>query len=316
MKTHAELVRSHATVLHIQEARRSRQTLDENLTSVIAAQHHQEWMALRASICPETYEERLSWYQENCLGGSARWLFDEEGFQQWADPNQDGVPSRWIFLHGIPGAGKSHLAATSVGHLRQSVQSSSLACPVLYSLVSHTSKLGLTALSLLKALLFQVAEDDSDLQLYLLKSKIGDLRGNAKHLTDLLQVALQPTSDMSDQIGPYIVIDGVDEMDEKERTQLLRQLQDISDTCSSLRIMISSRSEHDIAATLEKRQAIAICVNSRNEDSIEQYVKHHLDKWLSSRGVIGGDEVEVRQLLHNLHRQAEGEWVCAIRVFK
>lgn len=113
--------------------------------------------------------------------------------------------------------------------------------------------------------------------------------------------AMHPVSGASDQIGSYIVVDGIDEMDEKKRTKLLRQLQDIAKTCSSLRLMVSSRNEHDIAATPEKRQTLPICVSSRNENSIALYVKHHVDKWLSSRGVTGSDEVEVRQLLQNLH---------------
>ncbi|KAL1901106.1 hypothetical protein Sste5346_002173 [Sporothrix stenoceras] len=233
-------------------------------------------MSLRAAIAPETYDERLAWYQENCLAGTAQWLFDNRNFHRWADLTKGVVPSRWIYLHGIPGSGKSHVAAAAVDHIRLKMKVESHSRPVLYGLINHTSKLGLTTLSVLKALLFQVVEDDPDLQCFLIQSKMSDLRGSVTRITELLEATLLPMSGAEYSVPSYIVVDGIDEMEETERLQLLRQLCVIADACANLRIMVSSREEHDIAATAKKQKAKAICVNANNEHSIEAYVNHRM----------------------------------------
>ncbi|KAF6815604.1 NACHT domain protein [Colletotrichum sojae] len=66
----------------------------------------------------------------------------------------------------------------------------------------------------------------------------------------------------------YIVIDGVDEIEEKERSRLLEQLLRVSKSCQDCRILLSSRSESDLIAIL-KDDTVKIEVHHRNSGGVQ-----------------------------------------------
>ena len=48
----------------------------------------------------------------------------------------------------------------------------------------------------------------------------------------------------------YIIINGIDEINKRERYRLLKQLIDMSKTCQDVKILISSRAKDDITNLL------------------------------------------------------------------
>lgn len=306
MGEQAALVDTQATTLDIEEARDAR-------TSQQNASHNLLWAELRASVEPEVYDERLGWYRNRAVAHCADWLFSDDQFCQWLDPLQKTDTAAWLFLHGIPGAGKTYLATAAFDRIRETAETAVQGpCIVLFALVSHASKKGLTAVSVLKSLLFQAAEDDRNLQKRLfLKSRPDDLRGNLPHITDRLRGFFLERATPSDATKrparAHIVIDGLDEMDKDEGLLLLRNLNELAWECPNLRVMISSRAEDDIAQELQRYNAAKIRVDDKNHSSIETYVDRRLRKWVTSKGISRENDKVIRRLLQRLPKIANGK---------
>lgn len=303
-------VRNQATVLDLQESRASRIALQ-------SGQDRQGWAELQASAAPEFHDERLNWYRNRAVASCADWLFSDDQFCQWVNPLQKKETAAWLFLHGIPGAGKTHLAVAAVDYVRKTVDGAAVQgpCVVLFALVSNINKTGLSAVAVLQSLLFQAAEDDPSLRTkLLLESRLADLRSSLPHITDRLRgFFLQRTTPSDAAVGTapvaaYIVIDGLDEMDEDERQLLLHNLGEVARTCKNLRVMISSRAEDDIARQLQGRHSAAsIRVDDKNHGSIKTYVNKRLRDWADLRGFGQETETEIRRLLERLPEIANGK---------
>lgn len=77
--------------------------------------------------------------------------------------------------------------------------------------------------------------------------------------------------------GPtYIVIDGLDEIDEIERCRLLKRLLEMPETCHEVKILMSSRAEADMADLLKDQ--VSIRVDSRNAESIQTFVNRRIEE--------------------------------------
>ena len=106
--------------------------------------------------------------------------------------------------------------------------------------------------------------------------------------------------------GPIrIIIDGLDEIDEFERTILLRQVLKISGDCSNASVLISSRSEDNIAALLG---GTSTCIDAvtRNTSSIKVFFKSRLCEWLQGRTFSTAELTEINNLMDGIADQAKG----------
>jgi hypothetical protein len=102
----------------------------------------------------------------------------------------------------------------------------------------------------------------------------------------------------------YIVIDGMDEMDELERCRLLKQFLEVSKTCKDVKILLSSRVEADIADLLKDQ--VSIRVDSRNAGSIQTFVKQRTEKWFTECNFLPEAQAEIQGLLAPLSSKAKG----------
>jgi hypothetical protein len=106
--------------------------------------------------------------------------------------------------------------------------------------------------------------------------------------------------------GPtYIVIDGVDEVDERERFRLLKQLIEISGSCQNVKTFISSRAEADITDLLQDQ--VSIRVDNRNAGGIQTFVNKRTEEWMSKCNFVPEAEAEIRGLLAPLASNAKGK---------
>ena len=125
-----------------------------------------------------------------------------------------------------------------------------------------------------------------------------DLKSSADAATNLLKTLLVCA-------GPtYIVIDGMDEIDETERCRLLKRLLDVSKTCQEVKILISSRGEADIADLLKDQ--VSIRVDSRNAGSIQTFVNQRTEEWFSKCNFLPEAQAEIQGLLAPLASNAKG----------
>lgn len=102
-----------------------------------------------------------------------------------------------------------------------------------------------------------------------------------------------------------IVIDGLDEIEDIERTRLLRQLLKISSGCDEARLLISSRSEADIKALLEKASK-TMRVDTQNMASIHAFVISRYREWRQRVVHSAEDATEIEGLMGALAEKAKG----------
>lgn len=116
--------------------------------------------------------------------------------------------------------------------------------------------------------------------------------------------------DVIKDLGPtYIVIDGLDELDEDTRQSLLKTLLGIVDLCGDIRFLLSSRKEHDLLRILGS-QASSIMLNEENLQDIERYVERRGKEWcdeLRYSGATDSECDEVRKELKRVVTKSEGK---------
>ena len=111
----------------------------------------------------------------------------------------------------------------------------------------------------------------------------------------------------------YIVLDGLDEIDQIERQFVLKELLKINRDSANTRLLLSSRIEPDIVRLLptnvEKER-----VDDKNIDDIQAYVQVRTNEWLMSSPFDMKTCGEIRKLLVPLAEKSRGiYWIhCLI----
>lgn len=115
--------------------------------------------------------------------------------------------------------------------------------------------------------------------------------------------------DLLQDSGPtYIVIDGLDEVDEIEGRFLLKSLLNTLKICDNVKLLISCRSERSIARELD-RAATSLRVHQLNQDDIATYIRQEADDLLARFQDWGAEEdtfVAVRTALDTVVDKAKG----------
>lgn len=292
LEKHSRLMHNEVTILDITEAREARLRSAIYFTQAETYQQHQKYQSLKSRVSPNLHDDRLDQLRNRCVPDCGTWLFRDENFCEWLNDSENTVV--WLWLHGIPGAGKTYLTAAAIDHIKDQHRT-------LFVFATHAKENGLSALSILQSLIFQAAEDDQDFQSILVESKEREIRGNTSYAVGLLETFLMTA-------GPiYIIIDGLDEMEECERQILLQQLEDTSKSCRDLRILISSRAEDDISRVLQHK-ATSIRVDDKNSGGIQTYVDHRCKAWIAAQSFNRETRLEVLGFISPLSAKANGKF--------
>ena len=148
-----------------------------------------------------------------------------------------------------------------------------------------------------------MASEDDDLRTVLCQSSREDLKTNTDSAASLLIMLLACA-------GPvYIIIDGLDEIDELERGKLMRHLLTLATDSENTKILVSSRPEDDIAKSLDEK-AIQIRIDHRNAGSIQSFINSHTQTWYQERGFSLEAQTEISSLLAPLAAKSKG--FCAL----
>lgn len=160
----------------------------------------------------------------------------------------------------------------------------------------------MTTAKILQSLIFQLALENPDLHQVL----CGEVQGNYRSVSSnstYLQALLIKMLQMSDPT--YIIIDGVDEIDESEKSFLLRAMLQVQKQCDEVKLLISSRGEYNIIR-LMRNEAVCIYLHSKNFTDIECFVQGRVVDWLR-RSEFNEDTAEVIQkLLAPLASKSQG----------
>ncbi|KEY74072.1 hypothetical protein S7711_02661 [Stachybotrys chartarum IBT 7711] len=281
VERHTALMRTEVRLENIRLEYDIRQRTLEHFEKTHRSNRQQDYNVIKTDILPKFYDDKLNWIHGRVCEGTGYWLLQDDMFNKWLDFTNTSTKMLW--LQGIPGAGKTFLAGIAIDKamtLHRTV----------FAFLSHAYAGNTTALSVLHSLIFQLTAKDDDLQEVLCQSSCGNLKNNLGVAAGLLQTILSCAGRI------YLIVDGLDEMEEIERRRLLSQIADISKACQETRILISSRAEDDIARILNPVSP-AIRVDGRNAGSIQAYINNWAREWFLVCDFLPRDKAEILGLL-------------------
>jgi Cdc6-like AAA superfamily ATPase len=170
-----------------------------------------------------------------------------------------------LFCPGIPGAGKTIMAAATIDHLSRTLPSSTTGVAYIYC--NYKAETDQSATSLLAAILKQLVQarpSSAEPLIRLYDEYANRRRMSLNEIMDALQSVLAKYSSV------YIIVDALDEYQENDgtRSQLLAKLRDLQRQ-ADVRLMVTSRFIQDIQD--EFRQALRLEVQADNAD-MKQFV--------------------------------------------
>lgn len=224
---------------------------------------------------------------------TCQWIFSKTEYQEW----QRSSVSSILWIHGIPGCGKTKLTSSVIQQHLDQAQKNKQSAPVAYvycSSVSTSSKtMQMNATAILQTILKQLATDGST---QTIRRSIWEeyKRRQEAAKTD----GLDPSPLIADECVELlktlmiespatIIIDGLDEL-EIQRFDLIMALKTlITESPNVVKIMVSSREEVDIAQEL--RDSISICASAiENSADIDLFVKEKVDLAITNRRLLRG----------------------------
>ncbi|KIW15876.1 hypothetical protein PV08_05926 [Exophiala spinifera] len=299
---HQSLMTSNVTFEHFLQALEHRQLslkqYDEQRNLIINTELNEFREVLSSPLCLSRFQTSI----ENMTMGTGDWLFQDPVFTDWR--NSDSTGQRCLCIQGIPGSGKTTLSARMIQKLQKDGET------VLFSFLSHDKPSLGSSVRLLHSLLFQALVRHRDSVSAIYAAYNGDrekFNGDVEYNKDLFCSVIEVS-------GPaYIIIDGLDEIEEGRRKSLLKTLIEVVDLCGNIKLLISSRKEHDILQTFCAR-AVSLVINERNSKDIERYMEQQGEEWTDELRRYGADETECNELRNELQKvviKADGMFLYA-----
>ena len=181
--------------------------------------------------------------------GTGQWFLDSPEFDVWLKG-----PKSTLFCSGIPGAGKTMMAAVTIDHLCGAVQSHAVG--VTYVYFNYKTQADQTATTLLSALLKQLVQNRPDVAepVSALYRKLG---GATKPSLDDISQAFQAV--LSNLSSVFVVVDALDECANQNgtRTKLLSFLRDLQ-AKADLRLLCTSRFIPDVVEYFSSSPSIEV----------------------------------------------------------
>ncbi|CUS10698.1 unnamed protein product [Tuber aestivum] len=206
--------------------------------------------------------------------GTGNWLLEGRDYKYWRE-GSGGV----LWLHGIPGCGKSVLSATVIEDIQSLCSmSDDHALAYFYFTFSDSQKQNLA--NMLLSLIGQLLRARSDL---VLPDEIMKLYHNSKaigtspNIKDLRTV-FSRIAKLSKKA--FIILDALDEFPKETRGSVLSWIGELTvdHDAGSLPILVTSRPEADIVGSLEPLTTFAISLQSGIIDAdIRAYIQNSLD---------------------------------------
>ncbi|KAH7242547.1 ankyrin repeat-containing domain protein [Fusarium tricinctum] len=222
---------------------------------------------LREWLQPTDYLAESGEYRRHLLSqapGTGLWLCQTDEYRKWHDSPDHG--SLWI--KGVPGAGKSVMAASLIQHLRTTED-----CPVLFFFFRNIVAANFAPRALIQDWLAQLLPFSPKLQFALqprLKTNLAETSDN-----DLIQLFLDGISCVPKL---YCVGDALDEMSTDNRPFLQKLNSLASHRPRSLKFLMTSRPKQHLQSTLRDSSIVHISLQQRLVDAdILSYLNYRFD---------------------------------------
>uniref|UniRef100_A0A0W0GEG1 NACHT domain-containing protein n=1 Tax=Moniliophthora roreri TaxID=221103 RepID=A0A0W0GEG1_MONRR len=262
-------------------------------------------------ISPLPYQGYHNHHKRDVLQGTGQWLLQSQMYREWKNDSTSSL----LWLHGIPGAGKSKLASIVVENLHRSFQDGVHPRPAFFYCSRNTAEPERSqpnqVIASLARQLSSTPGGNSLLEPAVTVYKehrhgnkqIPDQEGESllRELVGVLKVS-------------YIVVDAVDECDFTTRYELLNNLISLLDNDHNLvKILIASRDDQDIVDVLRDFASISI-TSEHNGGDVIKFVDHQTQTLMSKGRLLRYSHAKGKLkelIIEKLTQQAHGmfRWV-------
>jgi Cdc6-like AAA superfamily ATPase len=193
--------------------------------------------------------------------GTGEWFLKSPEFTKWYQGDH-----KTLFCPGIPGAGKTMMAAIAIDHLCKTVRSDEVGIAYVYC--NYNSQGNQSVDALLSAILKQLLQSRPDIAEEAVQLYDSYIHKRKTPTTDEIFAALQATC--ANYTWVHIVVDALDESSDRDgaRSGLVTKLRNLQSR-SDIRLMVTSRFIPDIEQ--EFRSAPKLEVRATDED-VGRYV--------------------------------------------
>ncbi|UPK95217.1 hypothetical protein LCI18_006152 [Fusarium solani-melongenae] len=226
--------------------------------------------------------------------GTGLWICETDEYKKWHDSPDHG--SLWI--KGVPGAGKSVMAASIIHHLKTTEN-----CPVLFFFFRNIVAANFSPRALIQDWLAQLLPHSSKLQ-YALQSRL-DTKLEETSDNDLIDIFLNGASRLPKL---YCVGDALDEMTSENRPFLDKLNSLATHRPQSLKLLITSRPKQHLQSALRDSSIVHISLQQRLVDTdINSYLRHRFDT-----AVMSEDKLQMKEeLIDMVAKKSEGLFLYA-----
>ncbi|TLD14961.1 hypothetical protein PspLS_10833 [Pyricularia sp. CBS 133598] len=214
------------------------------------------------------------------LEGSGQWLLGNKSFQSWRSESTSSV----LWLHGIPGSGKTKLASLVVDEL---TDSENLA--YFYCMRNPAEPLRGQCDAILSSLVRQLASTSTDSSVLApITDTYQDALDGMTGFEDFAWTSDESSSILLELLKEYpavtMVFDALDEVNPEDRQELMDILSELlRESPNLLKIFVSSRENYDIALHFEGSPNIYIDAQD-NKGDIESFIDDRLSAAKLLRG--------------------------------
>ena len=210
--------------------------------------------------------EDFDFFRDRWMPGSCEWIHKEQSFNFWVEDN--GLQSRVLWIHGVPGAGKSVLSSYIVKYLSDA----GVSCQYFFFRYGEQQKRSVNAL--FRSIAYQIAREIPEYG-YLLSHLAGDVdtiaKADARSLWQKLFLTGLFTLRLSRPL--YWLVDALDECDMPE--QLLSFIADVTRSQGPIRILLVSRRTQALSMKLQRMAEnlnVATLPADQAATDLQQYV--------------------------------------------
>jgi hypothetical protein len=227
--------------------------LESKLNAMQQGDHHTRLMEW---ISPTDFPAQQSDFIGRRQEGTGQWFLNAPTVEKWLHE-----PKKTLFCPGIPGAGKTMIAAIAIDHLLKAVQCSDIG--VAYVYCNYKAQKKQDAASLLAAILKQLVQARPSIVEPAEQLHMKHVSRGTKPSTDEIFGALH--SVLAKFSTVHFVVDALDECRNSDgtRRRFLAQLRALQ-AATDLRLMVTSRHIPDIVD--EFREALTLEVRASEED--------------------------------------------------
>ncbi|KAL2837355.1 ankyrin repeat-containing domain protein [Aspergillus pseudoustus] len=238
--------------------------------------------------------------------GTGTWFIDGEPFKKWVSTDHS-----FLWLHAIPGGGKTILASTIIDWIRQRKERAGVGLTYFYC--DYKDKQKQSPTRIISTILSMIANKNEDIfrRIYgFFEEQLKENPAYTPEFDELLNNFADFVGDSLDEL--YIVVDALDETEDRECVAYA--FKKISETCKCARLLVTSRHEIDIARAFEGANSTSIAPGDIADD-LELYIRSEVGAKIKAKKLKLRDPGLQDSICERLIEGAHGmfQWVkCQI----